>query len=150
MYVVASFKLNKNLERSIAELEFNGINRKKILALPLAVPFEQNIHDSYKKKLFETAPILVTIFALFGSIYGFILKWGPVLWGLIGVGLGIIIGVVFDFLRTKKMRKEAMFEDRKLTEVFLLIHCSDEDQAAKVKALIVKWSPLGISTYCKS
>lgn len=149
MYVVASLKLNKNLEKTIAELEYIGINRKKILALPLASAFENNLNDLYRKKLFETAPILITICTLFGAIYGFVLHWGPVLWGLIGVVIGASTGIAIDLLRTKRIRKNNRNEDERLTEVFLLVHCSSEDQISKVKECIWKWSPLGVSTYCK-
>lgn len=149
MYVVASFKLNKNLERAIAELEYIGIIRKKILALPLVTEFEQDLHVTYRKKLFEIAPILGTIFTLFGAIYGFVLYGGPIFWGLIGVGLGLSIGIVIDLVRTRNSRKKGRNEDGKLSEVFLLVHCSNEGQVEKVKELIWKWSPLGVSTFCK-
>ena len=150
MYVVASFKLNKNLERAIAELEYIGISRKKILALPLSSSLEQDIKtETYKKNLFVTAPILMTIFTLFGAIYGFVLHWGPVIWGLIGVVAGTCAGVIFDLFRTRKYRKNQMVEDGKLTDVFLLVHCFGEEQAAKAKDVILKWAPLGFTTFAK-
>ena len=112
MYVVASFGLNKNLERALAELEYFGIIRENILALPLETKFEQKIHDTYKKNLFESAPILGTIFMLFGAIYGFLLHWGPIFWGLIGLGSGLSLGLILDFFRTGKKHR---IEDEKRT-----------------------------------
>ncbi|QQK75234.1 hypothetical protein HUG15_06200 [Salicibibacter cibarius] len=147
MYVVASFKLNKNLERVIAEIEYNNIDRKNILALPLAKKIEQKTEKSYHQKSFEILPITGSIIALFGMIYGFILEWGPILWGLIGLGLGVMIGGVIDVLRIKKTREQK--ENESLTEVFLLIHCSNKTQAQQMKTLIWKWSPAGVATYTK-
>ncbi|QQK79201.1 hypothetical protein HUG20_04345 [Salicibibacter cibi] len=147
MYVVASLKLNKNLERVIAEIEYSNIDRKNILALPLAKKVEQETEKSCQQKSFEILPITGTIIALLGMIYGFILEWGPILWGLIGLGLGVIIGGVIDVLRIKKIRVQK--EGESLTEVFLLVHCSDKTQAQQVKTLIWKWSPTGVATFTK-
>lgn len=147
MKVVASFKLNKNLERAIAELEHFGIDRKKILALPLVTRDEREMVVPYQKILFETAPILGAIFMLLGTIYGFILFLGPILWGLIGLVLGMICGGTIDVLRVKKKRKKENVEDGKLTEVFLLVHCFDKDQALVVKEKLWKHLPMGVSTY---
>ncbi|UJL46154.1 hypothetical protein KFZ58_17625 [Virgibacillus sp. NKC19-16] len=148
MYVVASFKLNKNLERVIAELEYLDISRKNILALPLAKTVEQETQTSYHQRSFEIMPILGTIIMLFGTIYGFVLQWGPILWGLIGLGIGVLIGGVIDLLRIKRTRKKGIHKQNDtLTEVFLLVHCSNKDQAHQVKGVIWKWSPAGVATY---
>lgn len=150
MYVVASFKLNKNLERVIAELEYIDISRKNILALPLAKTVGQETQKSYHQRSFEIMPILGTIIMLFGAIYGFILNWGPILWGLIGLGIGVLIGGVIDMIRIKKRRnKEIHKQNDALTEVFLMVHCLNKDQAHQVKHLIWKWSPNGVATYNK-
>ncbi|AXF57575.1 hypothetical protein [Salicibibacter kimchii] len=150
MYVVASFKLNKNLERVIAEIEYNNIDRKNILALPLAKKVDLETETSYHQKSFEILPILATILALFGLIYGFMLDLGPILVGLIGLGIGAILGGVIDVFRIKKTRKNELQKKKEpLTEVFLLVHCSNKAQAQQVKTLIWKWSPLGVATYTK-
>ncbi|MBY7144055.1 hypothetical protein KFZ56_13565 [Virgibacillus sp. NKC19-3] len=148
MYVLASFKLNKDLERVIAELEYLDISRKNILALPLAKTVGQETQTCYHQRSFEIMPILGTIIMLFGTIYGFILYWGPILWGLIGLGVGVLIGSFMDMLRIKRMRSIHKKNDT-LTEVFLLIHCSNKDQAQQVKRVIWKWSPVGVATYTK-
>jgi hypothetical protein len=147
MKVVASFKLNKNLEKAIAELEYFGIDRKRILALPLVSMAEREMKVPNQKILFETAPILGTIFMLLGMIYGFILFLGPILWGLFGLILGLTSGIMIDLFRVKKKRKKEPYEDVKLTEVFLLVHCNNSDQALIVKEKLWKHLPMGVSTF---
>jgi hypothetical protein len=147
MKVVASFKLNKNLEKAIAELENFGIDRKRILALPLVSMAEREMNVPNQKILFETAPILGAIFMLLGTIYGFVLFLGPILWGLFGLVLGLITGIIIDLVRVKKRRKKEIYEEGKLTEVFLLVHCFDKDQALFVKEKLWKHLPMGVSTF---
>lgn len=144
MYIVASFTLNKNLERALAELKHSGIQRKHILALPLDTQVNRQQYDSYKKTLFEAAPIAGTIVTLFGVIYGFVLEWGPVLWGLIGFGIGTGLGLIFDLYRTAKKKKGK--REGTVTEIFILIHCQ-QDQTEKVKDILWRWMPLGVSTF---
>ena len=147
MKVVASFQLNKNLERAIAELEHFGIDRKRILALPLVSKAEREMLVPNQKILFETAPILGTIFMLLGTIYGYVLFLGPILWGLFGLILGLITGIIIDVRRVKKKSKKEINEDGKLTEVFLLVHCSDSDQALIVKEKLWKHLPMGVTSF---
>jgi len=150
MYVVASFKMNKNMERAIAELEYMNISRKNILALPLAKTVEQETQTSYHQRSFEIMPISGTIIMLFGVIYGFTLNLGPILLGLIGLGVGVLIGGVIDMIRIRKASKKGIHKQSDaLTEVFFLVHCASKEQAQQVKTLIWKWSPAGVATYTK-
>jgi hypothetical protein len=146
MYVVASFKLNKNLERAFIELEHYGIENEHILALPLESRVDDpNQYDSYKKNKLESAPIFGTILMLFGSIYGFVLEWGPIIWGLIGFAVGILLGLSLDAFRIRQ-KKKRMVKDATLTEIILLIHCKQE-QSKKVKDILWKWFPVGVATF---
>lgn len=148
MNVVASFKLNKNLEKAIAELEYYGIDRGNILALPLLTMADRQLHIPNNKILFENAPIIGTILMLLGTIYGFILRWGPIFWGLIGLIVGMISGIIIDLYRVKRKKdKQQNDEDGKLTEVFLLVHCSNKEQALFVKEKLWQHLPNGVSTF---
>ncbi|WP_209121368.1 hypothetical protein [Alkalihalobacillus sp. BA299] len=145
MYVIASFKQDKNLERALAELEYNGFSNQRILALPLDTRTEQIHYISNQKKLFLFTPIFGTILSLFGIIYGFVFVWGPIFWGLIGIALGLGIGFTIDFLSAKKS-KQKYNQEQIFTEVFLMIHCS-KDQVGKVKDILWSWYSLGVTTY---
>lgn len=60
---------------------------------------------------------------LLGAIYGMILKWGPILWGLIGLIGGLLLGFLFKLMFLKKQNQKTAHVT---TEVFLLIHCNHE------------------------
>ena len=147
MHVVASFRLDKNLERAIAELEHFGIDRKNILALPLVTMADREMIVPNNKILFETAPVIGTIFMLLGTIYGYVLTWGPIIWGLIGIVVGMMTGILIDLYRVKRKGRKEKVQDGKLSEVFLLVHCYDKDQALSVKEKLWKHLPNGVATF---
>ncbi len=150
MYVVASFEYSKNLEIAIAKLTHLGIEKRRILALPLDKRAEMDqvfdsMHQSDSVSYLELSTVLATIFMLLGGIYGFVLHLGPILWALFGFIFGAILGFIIDFIHTKKKQK-ADLKKTNLTEVFLLIHCK-EDQVNNVKEILWGHMALGITTY---
>ena len=92
MYVVSTFEHTVKLEAAITAIEMQGIHKENILAIPMDKRDEDRmlfdrIHSSDSLSMIDYPMIIAALFALFGLIYGFILKWGPVLWALIGTGV---------------------------------------------------------------
>jgi len=88
MYVVSVFL---KLELAVAELEHTCIKATDILAIPLEKPSDAGIAvDPYNTDGFNLFPVacISTVTMLLGTIYGFVLYWGPALWGLIGLAVG--------------------------------------------------------------
>ncbi|WP_078433686.1 hypothetical protein [Metabacillus halosaccharovorans] len=82
MYIIASFDYSPALEIAITELMEKDIPQSNILALPLDKQTEvprlfDSIHYADGTSLVDVAGILGCIFMLLGSIYGFLLEWGP-------------------------------------------------------------------------
>lgn len=148
MNVIASFRLNKQLEHAIAELEMLGIERESILALPLETQFERGLYQEKQKILFESAPIIGMILMLLGTIYGYVLEWGPIIWALIGLIIGMGLGFIVDIYRVKRKGKQESIQEGKPTEVFLLINCCDKNQALLIKEKLWEFAPMGVTTFC--
>ncbi len=85
---------------------------------------------------------MATLFCIFGSIYGFILVWGPVVWGLIGLFTGFGLGFIIKLISTQKYSNRQ--EKQKATEVVLIIECQ-ENQLEIVKDSLWKHNALGVS-----
>jgi hypothetical protein len=127
MYVVSSFEHSIKLEKVITALTMQGLPKADILAVPLDKQKEDRmildrLHASDHMSMMDYPTILAALFALFGLIYGFELEWGPVLWSLIGTGLGFGMGLLIKLFTTRK-RNEKQRESSSL--VFLLISCPD-------------------------
>lgn len=140
MYIVAAFEYDTTLEMAISKLEDGGVKPEEIIAVPLDTRAEQGrlfdtMHHSDGTSLLDLASILAVIGMLLGAIYGFVLTWGPILWGLFGfVGSGII-GFTIDLSRQKRKQMMKKIKREKSTEVFLTIKCTEEQRESVEKIL---------------
>lgn len=148
MYVYASFDYSAFLELAITDLEKRGIAREHILAVPLDKRVEErmvldSIHRADGISLFDGAMVLGAICMELGVIYGFVLEWGPIIWGLIGLLGGAIIGFVLDYFygrifgkkQKKSSRNQVKAGDCNNTEVILTIYCDNSQYEMVEKVL---------------
>ena len=152
MYVISSFKYSINLELAISNLEKKGIKKENILAIPLDKRYQKqkyfdSIDSSDGVSLFDISAILATILGLFGVIYGYNLEWGPIIWGLIGLILGGLIGLIIDIIPKNKVRLSKGKNDN-LSEVILMIYCT-EGEVKTVKDILWENFALGVGIYNK-
>lgn len=132
MYVIASFEQSIFLELAITALEQKGIQKRQILAIPLDKRAEERklfdtIHRADGVSLFDGAAVLGTCGMLLGAIYGMILKWGPIIWGLIGFAIGLIVGFLIKLIFVKK-QNSLTAKQSVTTEVFLMIQCTNNER----------------------
>lgn len=133
MQVFATFDHCTYLELAISQLEQEGIPKERILAVSLrttddSMKLMDSIHHSDGVSLFDTGAALATAFAVIGVSIGFKLAWGPVYWGLIGAGSGLLLGFLLNFMyyRVIKKKKLKLRSKTKETEVVLVIECHED------------------------
>lgn len=146
MYIVSTFEHSIYLELAITAMEMKGIKKESIMAISMDKKGEQrnlfdSIHSSDGLSLFDLPAILGTIFGIFGGIYGFILKWGPLLWGLIAISIGFVLGFIIKLIITKKYSDGQ--DDKRGTEVVLIIECI-ESQLEIIKDILWAHKALGV------
>ncbi|TCL37708.1 hypothetical protein EV210_105142 [Anaerospora hongkongensis] len=148
MYVYASFDYSAFLELAITDLEKRGIAREHILAVPLDKRVEErmildSIHRADGVSLFDGAMVLGAILMEIGVIYGFVLEWGPIIWGLIGLLSGVVIGFLLDYFygslfgskKNGSSRNQIKAGKCNNTEVILTI-CCDNSQYEMVEKVL--------------
>jgi hypothetical protein len=142
MELVATFPYTANVELVLTELERFGIPKTGLMAIPLqgtapyltvkAVGNEGGTNWDY-------GFVLGTVGMLLGSIYGFVLPGGPVLWamgGLVGFFLiGVGITVVF---RNRQIRR-----NRNEPQVVIWIRCEDRD-TEQIRNMLISHAAVGI------
>jgi hypothetical protein len=148
MYIVAAFEYSTTLEMAISKLEDGGIKQENIIAVPLDRRNEQGklfdtMHYSDGISLLDLACVLAVIGMLLGAIYGFLLTWGPIIWGLLGFLAGGILGFTIDIIKQKRKRNMKNITKKKFTEVFLTIKCTEE-QREKIEKILWDDYALGI------
>nr|WP_330368642.1 hypothetical protein [Alkaliphilus metalliredigens] len=148
MYIIATFEHDNYLELAITAMEMKGIKKEKILGIPLDKRGESRrlfdtIHYSDGLSLLDLGAALGTIFMLLGSIYGFVLKWGPIWWALIGLGFGFTLGCAIKLITTKKYEKHRSHKGQ-ASEVVLIIECHQEEMEM-TKSTLWENHALGVS-----
>ena len=147
MYIVSTFDHSVYLELAITAIQMKGIKKEDIMAVSMDKKGEErmlfdSMHSSDGLSLFDLPAILAVIFGIFGSIYGFVLKWGPLFWGLIGISIGALLGFIIKLIITKKYSHRQ--KDKRGTEVVLIIECI-ESQLEMVKDILWANKALGVS-----
>ena len=145
MHIISSFEHSAFLELAINHLEEKGIKKENIVAVPLHNMKDQlrlfdTIHRSDGESLLDLAAVLGTVFSVLGASFGFVLKWGPIIWGLLGLAFGAIIGFMIDYLLTKKHKKGKTSLN---TEVILIVSCK-ENEYETVKRILFENRALGV------
>ncbi|MGG1398136.1 hypothetical protein ABE288_10055 [Bacillus salipaludis] len=151
MLVIATYENSIFIELAITELKQNGLSNEKIFAAPLDKragkrQLFDTIHRADGLSLFDGAAILGTCFMLLGSIYGFILKWGPIIWGIIGAIFGLLLGFLLKLLLVKKGKGGS----KKISsEIVLMVRC-EEDQWRTVEKILWENGALGLTKLDKN
>lgn len=147
MYVYASFDYSAYLELAITDLEKRGIAREHILAVPLDKRVEERmvldtIHRADGMSLFDGAAVLGAVFMELGVIYGFVWQWGPITWGLIGLGGGALLGFLLDYFYSRIRGRKKVDKSRNRhksresnSEVILTVYCENRQYEMVEKVL---------------
>ena len=148
MYIIATFAQDNYLEMGVTAIQMKGVQKERILAAPLdkrgeGLKLFDTIHHSDGVSLIDLGAVLGAIFMVLGSIYGFVLKWGPIWWALIGAISGFVLGILIKLFTTKKYFK-SRYKDPKGAEVVLIIECS-ENEAEMIRSTLWENHALGVS-----
>ncbi|WP_250931490.1 hypothetical protein [Clostridium felsineum] len=146
MYVISTFEHSIYLELAITEIQKKGVKKENIMAIPLDKREEQrnlfdSIHSSDGLSLFDLPAILAVVGGIFGGIYGFVLKWGPLIWGLIGIAICFAVGFIIKLMIVKKYSGRQ--NNKRGEEVVVIIECI-ENQLETVKNILWNNNALGV------
>lgn len=146
MHLVSAFQHSYYLELAIIEMEQMGISKENILTLSLNKnnPNPPSIKASHRDgtSYVDLVFIFSMVFMLLGAIYGFIWTWGPIIWGLIGLIVGALIGLAIEVaLSGRKVFKKSMKVD-----VIVIVECKD-NRAEAVEKILWSHQALGVAKH---
>lgn len=144
MPVISLFDHSLKLELAIRELEKHRIKPEMILAKSInKAPIEKKYLDPYNAdglNLFLVSSIGM-VFMLLGTIYGFVLYFGPILCGLMGLICGGLMGFIVDYLFKKRVRKKTLRKN--ICDVILIVNCEDS-KVEMVEDILIQHQTLGL------
>lgn len=144
MHLVSVFQHTIYLELAIIDLEQIGVPKERILALPLDKHglHMTSVQASHKEGNNDVDLLFICsmLGMLFGAIYGFVLTFGPVIWGLVGTAVGALVGLLIEvFISGLKM-----FQRSTPVDVVLIVDCSDTE-ASTVERILWSHRALGVA-----
>ncbi|WP_078410900.1 hypothetical protein [Priestia abyssalis] len=146
MLIIGTFEHSIELEQALAILEHSGISRDHILVSfmdsePTSPSHLMSKSHDVRSKGFEVGISFATGSAVIGASVGFILTWGPIIWGLIAsfIGFGIGFGLYYII---KKGNRRSHFA-KKLPEVTIVIQCT-EDHSNHIKEIMWNYRALTV------
>jgi hypothetical protein len=147
VYITACFEHHTLLELAISELEQKGILKQNICCIPINAPQKERalfdtIHRADGLSMFDLSCALGVVFMLFGVMWGFMWKWGPIAWGLIGMLFGGALGFAFKYLYYKVYAKKQPAIG-KTTELVMIVSCHNSE-AEMVERVLAGHNALGI------
>jgi hypothetical protein len=146
VYAYSVFEHSLGVESAITGLEAKGIGKDAIFAVPLDRRNEgtllfDKVNSSDGTSMLALAMILSMIGTLLGSIFGFQLTWGPILWGLIGAAAGFLLGFGIRLIYALTHAKGGKSQK---AGVIVVVRC-DPGQADMVKDTLWKDGAMGVS-----
>lgn len=140
MLLIGIFEQSIELEQALAELE-NNILREHIQVVFMDNDPKKNNHRDHSPHAFEIGISFATGFAVFGASIGFVLTWGPIIWGLIAAFIGFGIGLV-SYYFVKKLRTDIQKKSNN-HEVTVIIQC-EKEQSHHIKQILWSYQALSL------
>jgi hypothetical protein len=149
MYIFASFDQGAFLEIAIADLTRIGLTQKHILAVPMRkttrnISVFDRIYRADGVSILDGAALTGTVCTVLGVIFGSVLYWGPIIWGLLGLIAGSMAGLALDWVVTTRKGKS----DRRSNPipVVLIVRC-EQAQAETVEKILEEHHALALARH---
>jgi hypothetical protein len=149
MYIFASFDQGAFLEIAIADLTRIGLTKKHILAVPLRkttrkIAVFDRMYRADGVSIVDGAALLGTVCMVLGTIFGSVLYWGPIVWGLAGLVAGAGAGLALDWAATTRGSRSDRRDNP--IPVVLVVHC-EEAQAETVERILEEHQALALARH---
>lgn len=148
VYMISSFEYSLTLELAISDLIQYGIPQEQIKTIPFVKADSRENRtilshvNNNRFSLFDVCLIMGNIFAVLFCSLGFIWRWGPILWGVLGFFIGGTIGALIYLFGNgwRKYRKKK----KEQTEILIMIKCPLEAKC-RVKEILWNHNVLGVA-----
>jgi len=149
MYIFAAFDHGDFLEIAIADLTRIGLTRKSILAVPLnkttrKISVFDRMYRADGVSVLDGAALLGTVCMVLGVIFGSVLLWGPIIWGLLGLIAGGGVGLAADWIITTRSTRADQRNNP--IPVVLLVRCA-ESQVETVERILEEHHALALARH---
>jgi hypothetical protein len=148
MMIISTFEHSIEVEEALAVLENMGLSRNEIMTVMMdnyqkITDHNFNSNPNKKTLAFEVGMATSTGFTVIGVSYGFMLDWGPIIWGVLSAICGFIIGYSITRLIQTKILKHVIHKKERLPELAVIIQCR-EDRYQEVQQVLWEYQAISI------
>ncbi|NQX58419.1 hypothetical protein [Paenibacillus qinlingensis] len=148
MLIISTFEHSIEVEEALAVLENMGLPRNEIMTIMMdnymEIPDHNYNSNPNKKTLaFEVGMASSTALTVIGISVGFILYWGPIIWGIIAAICGFIIGYCVTRFIQIKLLKHVIRKKERLPELAVIIQCH-EGRVQEVQHVLWEYQALSV------
>jgi hypothetical protein len=148
MYVFITFPYSFDVELALSELKKYGYKHENMMVIPMQ-PFHRSesmtdMMSEESSRMFDWSLLLGSVFMLLGVIYGYVLRLGPVIWGLIGLVGGGLIGLGIQAIINKKKKKKWSLTT--VRQVLLMVHAEKSEQIHRIESIMKAYNPTSYAT----
>ncbi|WP_027088256.1 hypothetical protein [Cohnella panacarvi] len=141
MLVIGTFPNDTRVMQAVLALEKSGVGKDRMLVVPMDhSPDTANSHREIGNPIsghtsVEFGLAFATAVSVIGISRGFMLAWGPILWGLISAASGFALG--FGIHKGWERRRMSVMRRKKSSDITVLVEC----EAAERKLIVsVLWN----------
>ncbi|SEO96499.1 hypothetical protein [Paenibacillus sp. OV219] len=150
MLIISTFEHSIEVEQALAVLESIGVHREKIMTVIMdnhdeRIDKNATNHPNKTTLAFEVGMACSTALSVIGISAGFVLEWGPIIWGILSAAFGFLIGYVGTRILQKKYFRQVLRMKERLPELAVLIDCQ-ESHFHDVQRILWEYRALSVGT----
>ncbi|KRE93335.1 hypothetical protein ASG89_07505 [Paenibacillus sp. Soil766] len=151
MLIISTFEHSIEVEEALAVLEQMGLPRNEIMTVMMDNYMEISDHNynsnpNKKSLAFEVGMATSTGLTVIGVSLGFILYWGPIIWGIIFAICGFITGYCTTRVLQIKVFKHVIRKKERLPELAVIIQCHEE-RCQEVQHVLWEYQALSVGKF---
>lgn len=148
MMIISTFEHSIEVEEALAVLENMGLSRNEIMTVMMdnyqeITDYNFNSNPNKKTLAFEVGMATSTGVTVIGISYGFMLDWGPIIWGTLSAICGFIIGYSITRLIQTKIFKHIIRKKERLPELAVIIQCHEE-RSQEVQLVLWEYQAISV------
>lgn len=147
LWIIGTFEHSTELEQALSILEHSGIPSGRILPVLMNAHRDKSLSIVDQRfdqttKAVEIGFASATACSVIGISLGFVLEWGPIIWGLLyGIG-GFLIGFIIGQLL--KSKHSLSRRPNKVPEVTVLVQYLNDQEAALINETFWRYKAITV------
>lgn len=137
MLVIGIFPNDMGAAQALLDMENAGIGKDRLLVVPMDASAEEAKTESFNpiagQSSVEAGIAVATACAVVCISRGFVMAWGPIVWGMIGAFGGFAIGFSVHRLIMKRRRKRTRAD--RSSELTVIVECEEPERQKVLDSL---------------